>query len=47
MSNKFIPIAKKVIDLEIQALQKLKKKNDNSFNKEVVEIAKCKSKVIL
>ena len=47
MSNKFIPIAKKVIDLEIQALQKLKKNINNSFNKAVIEIAKCKSKVIL
>ena len=47
MSKKFISLAKKVIDLEIQALQKLKKKIDNSFNKAVVEIANCKSKVIL
>ena len=47
MNKKFIPLAKKVIDLEIQALQKLKKKIDNSFNKAVVEIANCKSKVIL
>ena len=47
MTKKFIPLAKKVIDLEIQALQKLKKKIDNSFNKAVVEIAKCKSKIIL
>ena len=47
MTKKFIPLAKKVINLEIQALQKLKKKIDNSFNKAVVEIAKCKSKVIL
>jgi arabinose-5-phosphate isomerase len=47
MTKKFIPLAKKVIDLEIQALQKLKKKIDSSFNKAVVEIAKCKSKVIL
>ena len=47
MTKKFIPLAKKVIDLEIQALQKLKKKIDNSFNKAVVEIVKCKSKVIL
>ena len=47
MTKKFIPLAKKVIDLEIQALQKLKRKIDNSFNKAVVEIAKCKSKVIL
>ena len=47
MTKKFIPLAKNVIDLEIQALQKLKKKIDNSFNKAVVEISKCKSKVIL
>ena len=47
MTKKFIPLAKKVIDLEIQALQKLKRKIDNSFNKAVVEITKCKSKVIL
>jgi arabinose-5-phosphate isomerase len=47
MTKKFIPLAKKVIDLEIQALQKLKKKIDSSFSKAVVEIAKCKSKVIL
>jgi arabinose-5-phosphate isomerase len=47
MTKKFIPLAKKVIDLEIQALQKLKKKIDNSFDKAVAEIAKCKSKVIL
>jgi len=47
MTKKFIPLAKKVIDLEIQALEKLKKKIDNSFNKAVVEIAKCQSKVIL
>ena len=47
MSNKFTPIAKKVIDLEIKALQKLKKNINNSFNKAVIEIAKCKSKVIL
>jgi arabinose-5-phosphate isomerase len=47
MTKKFIPLAKKVIDLEIQALQKLKNKISNSFNKAVIEIAKCKSKVIL
>ena len=47
MTKKFIPLAKKVIDLEIQALQKLKKNINNSFNKAVIEIAKCKSKVIL
>jgi arabinose-5-phosphate isomerase len=47
MTKKFIPLAKKVIDLEIQALQKLKKRIDNSFNRAVVQIAECKSKVIL
>jgi len=47
MTKKFISLAKKVIDLEIQALQKLKQKIDNSFNRAVVEIAKCNSKVIL
>jgi len=47
MNKKFIHLAKKVIDLEIQALHKLRKKIDSSFNKAVIEIAKCKSKVIL
>ena len=47
MSKKFIPIAKNVIDLEIKALQKLKKTIKSSFNKAVIEIAKCQSKVIL
>ena len=47
MNKKFIPLAKRVIDLEIQALQKLKRIIDNSFNKAVVEIAKCQSKVIV
>ena len=43
----FTKIAKDVIELEIKSLQKLKKKIDNSFNKAVVEIAKCRSKVIV
>ena len=47
MSKKFISIAKSVIDLEIKALQKLKKTIKSSFNKAVIEIAKCQSKVIL
>jgi arabinose-5-phosphate isomerase len=47
MTKKFIPLAKKVIDLEIQALQKLKKNINNSFNRAVIEITKCQSKVIL
>ncbi|MDC0642298.1 KpsF/GutQ family sugar-phosphate isomerase [Candidatus Pelagibacter sp.] len=45
--KKFVPIAKDVIDLEIKALQKLKKNLNDSFNKAVIEISKCQSKVIL
>ena len=40
-------IAKRVIDLEIKALKKLKNSIDNSFNKAVEAITKCQSKVIL
>jgi arabinose-5-phosphate isomerase len=40
-------IAKNVIDLEIQALKKLKKSINNSFNDAVEAIANCQSKVIL
>ena len=40
-------IAKNVIDLEIKALNKLKKSINNSFNDAVEVIAKCQSKVIL
>ena len=47
MSKKFISTAKNVIDLEIKALQNLKKTINSSFNKAVIEIAKCQSKVIL
>ena len=43
----FTKIAKHVIELEIKSLQKLKKKIDNSFNKAVIEITKCQSKVIV
>ena len=39
--------AKDVINLEIKALQNLKKKINNSFNEAVKSIAKCQSKVIL
>ena len=46
MNKKFIPLAKKVIDLEIQALQKLKKKIDNSFNKAVELILKTEGKLV-
>ena len=45
--KKFISAAHNVINLEIKALQKLKKNINNSFNKTVVKIAKCQSKVIL
>ena len=47
MSKKFIVTAKKVIDLEIKALQQLKKAISSSFDKAVIEIAKCQSKVIV
>ncbi len=45
--KKFISIAKEVINLEIKALQKLKKNINSSFNKAVIQIAKCQSKVVL
>ena len=40
-------IGKSVIDLEIQALKKLKNSINNSFNDAVEAIARCQSKVIL
>ena len=40
-------IAKNVIDLEINALKKLKKSINNSFNKAVNTIVKCQGKIIL
>ena len=43
----FIPIAKDVINLEIKALQDLKKNLNTSFNEAVIQIAKCQSKIIL
>lgn len=43
----FINVARDVINLEIKALQKLKKIINNSFNIAVNEISKCQSKVIL
>ena len=45
--KKFILEAKDVINLEIKALQNLKKSINNSFNEAVTNIAKCQSKVIL
>ena len=47
IKKKFINIAKSVINLEIKALQNLKKNINNSFNDAVIEISKCQSKVIL
>ena len=47
IKKKFISIAKEVISLEVKALQNLKKNLNTSFNKAVIEIAKCQSKVIL
>ncbi|MDC3226218.1 KpsF/GutQ family sugar-phosphate isomerase [Candidatus Pelagibacter sp.] len=47
MKKKFISIAKNVINLEIKALQKLKKNINSSFNDAAIQIAKCQSKVIL
>ena len=46
-NKKFISVAKDVINLEIKALQKLKKNINNSFCAAVTKIAKCQSKVIL
>ena len=45
--NNYKKIAKEVIDLEIQALKKLKKSINNSFDQAVNAISKCQSKIIL
>ncbi len=47
IKKKFTSIAKNVIDLEIDALKKLKKNINKSFSEAVINIAKCQSKVIL
>ena len=47
IKSKFVSIARDVINLEIKALQKLKKNINKSFNDAVIKIAKCQSKVIL
>lgn len=47
IKKNFSKLAKNVINLEIRALQSLKKNINNSFNKAVFEIANCQSKVIL
>ncbi len=46
-NKKSISVAKEVINLEIKALQKLKKNINNSFYKAVAQISKCQSKIIL
>ena len=46
-NKKFVSTAKNVFNLEIKALQKLKKNINNSFNQAVLQITKCQSKVIL
>jgi len=46
-SNNCKKIAHRVVDLQIQALQKLKNSINNSFNEAVNAIVKCQSKVIL
>jgi len=47
MNNNYINIGKNVINLEINALKKLKKSLNKSFNETIELIAKCQSKVIL
>tara|TARA_B100000427_G_scaffold295100_1_gene274040 strand:- start:799 stop:1770 length:972 start_codon:yes stop_codon:yes gene_type:complete len=44
--NNYKNVARNVIDLEIQALKKLKKSINNSFNQAVDAIVKCQSKII-
>ena len=46
-NNKYKKIAHQVIDLEIQALKKLRKSISSSFNYAVDAIVKCQSKIIL
>ena len=45
--KKIVLIGKNIIDLEIKALQNLKKNINSSFSEAVTQIAKCNSKVIL
>ncbi len=47
MKNEIKKIAKSVVELQIIALEKLKNSIDDSFEKTVNTIAKCKSKVII
>ena len=45
--EKLLSVGKDVINLEIKALQKLKKNISNSFHEAVMQISKCKSKIVL
>ena len=45
-NKKFLKTAKEVINLEIKALEKLKKNLNNSFNLAVDQIVRCQSKVV-
>ena len=47
MRKNFISNAKDVINLEIKALQNLKKNLNKTFNEAVIQISKCQSKVIM
>ena len=47
MNNEVIKIGKKVIDLQIKALKKLKNSINTDFNKAVDKIIKCKSKIVI
>ena len=47
LKKKFLLTAKEVINLEIKALQNLKKTINRSFDKAVIQISKCQSKIIL
>ncbi len=47
IKKKFLSIANNVINLEIKALQSLKKNINKSFDKAIIHISKCPSKVIL
>jgi arabinose-5-phosphate isomerase len=47
MKSKIIDSGKNVVDLQIKALKKLRNSIDQSFEKAVKEIKKCKSKIII
>ena len=47
MKKKYNNIGKEVIELQIRALQKLKKSIGSSFNQAIEVLSKCQSKIIL